>query len=55
MNVHRGALAVGHPLGASGARILVELLNVLKKSKAWSSFLCIGGGEAVAVELVNNN
>ena len=56
INVNGGATALGHPIGASGARILVTLINALKvqgKSKGLAS-LCIGGGEAtaVAVELV---
>ncbi|MCW8196584.1 acetyl-CoA C-acyltransferase [Proteobacteria bacterium 005FR1] len=51
VNVHGGACALGHPIGASGARILVTLLAALEKygkSKGVAS-LCIGGGEAVAV------
>ncbi len=56
MNIHGGACALGHPVGASGARIIVTLLNALKKyglTKGVAS-LCIGGGEAtaVAVEMV---
>jgi acetyl-CoA C-acetyltransferase len=56
VNVHGGACALGHPLGASGARILVTLLNALEKydlTKGVAS-LCIGGGEgtAIAVERV---
>ncbi len=57
VNVHGGACALGHPIGASGARIMVTLLAALKKndqSRGVAS-LCIGGGEAtaVAVELIN--
>ena len=51
VNIHGGACALGHPIGASGARILATLLGALKKSggnKGVAS-LCIGGGEAVAV------
>lgn len=51
VNIYGGAVALGHPIGASGARILVTLLNGLKHtggSKGVAS-LCIGGGEAVAV------
>ncbi len=51
VNVHGGACALGHPLGASGARIIVTLLHALKnhgKSKGLAS-LCIGGGEATAI------
>lgn len=51
VNVHGGACALGHPLGASGARIIVTLLSALKtygKQKGIAS-LCIGGGEATAI------
>jgi acetyl-CoA C-acetyltransferase len=51
MNVHGGACALGHPVGASGARIIVTLVNALKKKGARRGVasLCIGGGEATAV------
>jgi acetyl-CoA C-acetyltransferase len=56
VNVHGGACALGHPIGASGARILVTLLAALKQRKLRRGVasLCIGGGEAtaVAIELV---
>ena len=56
INVHGGAVALGHPLGASGARILVTLLNALKirGGKRGIAGICLGGGEAVAlaVEIV---
>ncbi len=56
INVHGGATALGHPIGASGTRIVVTLLNALKQKglKRGVASLCIGGGEAtaVAVELV---
>jgi acetyl-CoA C-acetyltransferase len=56
INVHGGATALGHPIGASGTRILVTLINALKHTggKRGVASLCIGGGEAtaVAVELV---
>jgi len=56
VNVHGGACALGHPIGASGARILVTLLAALKDRglKRGVAGICIGGGEAtaVAVELV---
>lgn len=56
VNVHGGACALGHPVGASGARILVTLLHALQKNdlKKGIASLCIGGGEAtaVAIELV---
>jgi acetyl-CoA C-acetyltransferase len=50
INVHGGAVALGHPIGASGARILVTLLYAMKQrqAKLGISSLCIGGGEAVA-------
>jgi acetyl-CoA C-acetyltransferase len=56
VNIHGGACALGHPIGASGARILVTLIHALKhkkKTKGVAS-LCIGGGEAtaIAIELV---
>ena len=56
LNVHGGACALGHPIGASGARIVVTLIHAMKRrgdSKGIAS-LCIGGGEAtaIAVELV---
>ena len=53
INVNGGGTALGHPIGASGARIIVTLLNALKergKTKGVAS-LCIGGGEATAVAL----
>ena len=51
MNVHGGACALGHPIGASGARILVTLIGALKKRglKRGVASLCIGGGEATAM------
>ncbi|MDP3859263.1 MAG: acetyl-CoA C-acyltransferase [Stagnimonas sp.] len=51
VNVHGGACALGHPIGASGARILATLLGALRKTggKKGVASLCIGGGEAVAV------
>ena len=56
VNVHGGACALGHPIGASGARIMVTLIGALKKTggKRGVASLCIGGGEgtAVAIELV---
>jgi acetyl-CoA C-acetyltransferase len=50
-NVHGGAVALGHPIGASGARTLVTLLNAMKQrgAKVGVDSLCIGGGEAVAL------
>ena len=56
INVHGGACALGHPIGASGARIIVTLISALKKNgkKRGVAALCIGGGEAtaMAIELV---
>jgi acetyl-CoA C-acetyltransferase len=51
VNIHGGAIALGHPIGASGARILVTLLHVLKHQggKRGLATLCIGGGQATAV------
>ncbi|HEX7438463.1 MAG TPA: acetyl-CoA C-acyltransferase [Caldimonas sp.] len=56
VNVHGGAVALGHPIGASGARIVVTLLGALRRAggKKGIAALCIGGGEAtaLAVELM---
>jgi len=51
VNVHGGAVALGHPIGASGARTLVTLLHALKQrgGRIGVNALCIGGGEAVAM------
>jgi acetyl-CoA C-acetyltransferase len=51
VNVNGGAIALGHPIGASGARTLVTLLNAMRQRQAKIGIdsLCIGGGEAVAV------
>ncbi len=53
VNVNGGACALGHPIGASGARICVTLINALKKRglKRGVASLCIGGGEATAVAI----
>lgn len=53
VNVHGGACALGHPIGASGARILVTLLGALRKYglKRGVASLCIGGGEATAMAI----
>ena len=53
VNVHGGACALGHPVGASGARIIVTLMNALDKYdlKKGVASLCIGGGEATAVAI----
>ena len=57
VNVHGGACALGHPLGASGARIMVTLLAALEKYglKRGIASLCIGGGEATAIALERMN
>ncbi|MBV9330577.1 MAG: acetyl-CoA C-acetyltransferase, partial [Alphaproteobacteria bacterium] len=53
VNVNGGACALGHPIGASGARILVTLMHALKRRrlKRGIAALCIGGGEATAVAI----
>jgi acetyl-CoA C-acetyltransferase len=56
VNVNGGACALGHPIGASGARLVVTLVNALRKREAKRGIatLCIGGGEAtaIAIELI---
>ncbi|MEA9578396.1 MULTISPECIES: thiolase family protein [Xanthomonas] len=56
VNVHGGACALGHPIGASGARLVVTLVNALRTrgGKRGIATLCIGGGEAtaIAIELI---
>ncbi|MEK6545550.1 MAG: acetyl-CoA C-acetyltransferase [Nitrospinota bacterium] len=51
LNIHGGAIAIGHPIGASGARILTTLLYAMKRKKAKRGIaaICIGGGEALAM------
>lgn len=53
VNIHGGACALGHPIGASGARILVTLIHALRQKalKRGVAALCIGGGEATAVAI----
>ncbi len=53
VNIHGGACALGHPIGASGARILVTLIGALRKTggKRGVASLCIGGGEATAMAI----
>ena len=53
VNIHGGACALGHPIGATGARILATLVHALKKhgKKRGLAALCIGGGEATAVAI----
>ena len=53
INVNGGACSLGHPIGASGARILVSLINALKQRdlKKGVAAICIGGGEALAIAI----
>ena len=55
VNVHGGAVALGHPIGASGARILVSLLYAMKQREAKRGLatLCIGGGQGIAIIIEN--
>ncbi|MEW8382309.1 MAG: acetyl-CoA C-acetyltransferase, partial [Candidatus Thiodiazotropha taylori] len=51
VNVHGGAIALGHPIGASGCRVLVTLLHEMQRSNSQKGLatLCIGGGQGVAM------
>jgi acetyl-CoA C-acetyltransferase len=51
VNIHGGAIAIGHPIGASGARILTTLIHAMRRIDARKGLatLCIGGGEASAI------
>ena len=53
VNVNGGAIAIGHPIGASGARILVTLLHEMARREARKGLatLCIGGGQGVAIAI----
>jgi acetyl-CoA C-acetyltransferase len=53
VNIHGGACAMGHPIGCSGARIIVTLLHAMKQNdlKRGMASVCIGGGEATAIAL----
>lgn len=53
LNIHGGACALGHPIGASGARILVTLLHALEHHdlRRGVAAICIGGGEALAMAI----
>ena len=53
VNVNGGAVALGHPIGASGTRILITLLNAMEQKNATSGLatLCLGGGNAVALSV----
>ena len=57
VNVNGGAVALGHPIGASGARVLITLIHEMKRNnyKLGLASLCIGGGEASAVIVKNYN
>ena len=51
VNVNGGAIALGHPIGASGARVIVTLIHELKRQKKQKGIatLCIGGGQGIAM------
>jgi len=53
VNVNGGACALGHPIGASGARVVVTLINAMeqKNAKRGMAALCIGGGEGIAMAI----
>jgi acetyl-CoA C-acetyltransferase len=53
VNVHGGAIALGHPIGASGTRVLVTLLHAMRDRRAATGLatLCLGGGNAVALSV----
>jgi acetyl-CoA C-acetyltransferase len=55
VNVHGGAVSLGHPLGCSGARVIVTLINVLKSNNAkyGAAGICNGGGGASAMVIAN--
>ena len=55
MNVDGGAIALGHPVGASGARIVLRLVDILKREKAKRGVatICIGGGQGGAMLIEN--
>ena len=57
VNIHGGAVSIGHPIGASGARIIMSLVNALKvnNKKLGVAAICIGGGEATAMLIENIN
>ena len=55
VNIRGGAISLGHPIGCSGARVLVTLVNAMRSTgkRYGCASLCIGGGEAVAMVLEN--
>ncbi len=57
VNIHGGAVSIGHPIGCSGSRIIMSLINALKvKNKQLGvAAICIGGGEATAILIENIN
>ncbi|MEO7823359.1 MAG: acetyl-CoA C-acyltransferase, partial [Gemmatimonadaceae bacterium] len=57
VNVNGGAIALGHPIGASGARVLTTLLYAMKSrgAKTGLATLCLGGGDAVALSVERAN
>ena len=57
VNVHGGAVSLGHPIGMSGARIILSLINVLKTNKAsvGMASICNGGGGASAIMIERMN
>ena len=57
INIHGGAVSIGHPIGSSGARIVMSLINALKikNKKLGIASICIGGGEATAMLIENIN
>ena len=57
VNVHGGAVALGHPIGASGARVLTTLIYAMKdlRAKVGQASLCLGGGEAVSLTVYNED
>ena len=57
VNVHGGAIALGHPIGASGARVLTTLLYAMQHRGARTGLatLCLGGGDAVALSVSRDN
>jgi len=56
VNVNGGAIALGHPIGASGARILVTLVHeMIKRQSTYGlATLCIGGGQGISMIIENN-
>jgi acetyl-CoA C-acetyltransferase len=55
VNVHGGSVAIGHPIGASGARVLTTLIHAMKDRgvEVGQASLCLGGGEAVTLVVYN--